>query len=299
LTDQGNDHNHSYRAGPSARNGIRAKAASVNDACGFFHALASARRVIQRFAPPLSRGLMASMKRRFQYSLRTLLVALTVVSVVVGISVQRARRQRDAVDAIRTKRGVMVQYDYEDEHSRSKNRSGTAAQPFNARLLGIDMVADVVGVMVMGWRGSDAPFDDSDMALVSAFSKLKYLRLDGTKVTDHGLGSLVDLRHLKSVYLRGSPVTDAGVKYIAQLPELSALILDCPNAINEAAFAMLAQSPSLTFLDLRDTPITDSDLLELARSNTLKEIHLSGRQLSTNGQSAFERINTRCKLKVK
>ena len=241
---------------------------------------------------------MASMKRRIQYSLRTLLVALTVISVVLGISVQLAWRQRDVVDAIRKKTGVMVQYDYQDEHSRSKNPSGIAAQPLGAKLLGIDMVADVVGVTVMGWERGPAPFDDTDMALVSAFSKLKYLRLDGTKVTDHGLGSLVDLRHLKSVYLRGFPVTDAGVKYIAQLPELSALILDCPNAINEAGFAMLARSP-MTFLDLRDTPITDSDLLELARSNTLKEIHLSGRQLSSDGQSAFERINTRCKLKVK
>jgi hypothetical protein len=237
--------------------------------------------------------------KRFQFSLRTLLVALTVVSVVVGICVQRARRQRDAVDALRKKPRVTVQYDYEDEHSRSKDRSGTAAQPFGAKLLGIDMVADVVGVMVMGWEGQADPFDDTDMALVGVLSKLRYLRLDGTKVTDHGLESLVDLQHLKSVYLRGSPVTDAGVKCIAQLPELSALILDCPSPINEAGFALLARCPSLTFLDLRNTPITDSGLLELARSKSLKEIHLSGRQLSSDGQSAFERINTRCKLNVK
>ena len=243
---------------------------------------------------------MVSMKRRFQYSLRTLLVALTVFSVVVGIHGQRARRQRDVVDRLRAKRGVVVRYDYEWEHSRSTNRSGIAAPPLGTKPLGIDMVADVVGVMVLGWhRGSGTPFDDTDMALVSVLSKLEHLRLDGTKVTDHGLGSLVGLRHLKSLYLRGSSVTDMGVKDIAQLPELSALILDCPSPINEAGFDLLAQCPSLTFLDLRDTPITDSGLLELARSNSLKEIHLSGRQLSSNGQSAFEQINTRCKLNVK
>lgn len=238
------------------------------------------------------------MGRRFQFSLRTLLVVFTILSVWTGVYVQRARRQRDAVDFLRQQPGVDVQYDYED--ASKKLGSGSAVKPLSAQLLGIDMVANVSGVMVLGWdKRRAAPFDDADLVQVGAFPKLKHLRLDGTKVTDRGLSSLAYLRHLQSLYLRGSSVTESGLAYVSQLPELKAMILDCPISINQEGYAFLAQAPSLRFLDLRETPVTDSNLLRLSRSESLRELHVSGRNLTAAGPTEFQRSNPRCKLKLR
>lgn len=173
-------------------------------------------------------------------------------------------------------------------------------KPLSAQLLGIDMVANVSGVMVLGWdKRRAAPFGDADLAHIGAFPKLKQLRLDGTNVTDRGLRSLVYLRHLQSLYLRGSPVTENGLAFIPQLPELSAMILDCPTPISQTGLALLAQTPSLRFLDLRETPVSDSDLLQLSRSGSLRELHVSGRHLTAAGQDSFQRSNPGCKLRLR
>lgn len=238
------------------------------------------------------------MRRRFQFSLRALLAVFTAVCVWTGVYVEGARRQRDAVDTLRDRVGVSIKYDYE---RASRNAESTSPNPpFGAHLLGIDMVANVSGVMVLGWQDrSGVPFDDVDVAQIRAFPKLKHLRLDRTSVTDRGLVSLVGLRQLNSLYVRGSPLTENGISTISQLPRLNALILDLPSPIHEAAFAMLAQAPALEFLDLRETPITDSDLRQLARSASLKELHVSARQVTAAGVDAFRQLNSACKLKLR
>lgn len=215
------------------------------------------------------------MRRQFQFSLRALLVVFTAVCVWTGAYVQRARRQCDAVAALRNRAGILIEYDYE----RASRQTGgvTANQPFGAHVLGIDMVANVSDVMVMPWqRRSGVPFGDVDLAQISAFPKRKHLRLDGTNVTDRGLASLVGLRHLNFLYLR-----------------------DSPRAITDAAFSMLAKAPDLEFLDLRETPVTDSGLRQLARSPSLKELHVSSRHVTAAGRAAFGQSNSACRLKLR
>ena len=43
------------------------------------------------------------------------------------------------------------------------------------------------------------------------FTKLQYLGIDGTKITDAGLVHLKGLTNLQSLHIGGNKVTDAGV----------------------------------------------------------------------------------------
>ncbi|MEX0714565.1 MAG: hypothetical protein WD278_19670, partial [Pirellulales bacterium] len=91
-----------------------------------------------------------------QYSISTLLLAVTILGVVLGLVTNRAERQRRAVAAIR-ELGATVRYDFEPDNPRGLMALGRppAANPpvqelpgpdWLCRILGVDYFADVVYV---------------------------------------------------------------------------------------------------------------------------------------------------------
>ncbi len=68
-------------------------------------------------------------------------------------------------------------------------------------------------------------FSDELSDQLADFTNLKKLQLQGTRITDEGLGFLAELPHLQVLNLYGTAVTDAGLKAIGQLPELKQVYL--------------------------------------------------------------------------
>mgnify|MGYP006268623721 CR=1 FL=1 len=68
-------------------------------------------------------------------------------------------------------------------------------------------------------------FSDELTGQFAEFTNLKKLQLQGTRVTDAGLGFLSELPHLQVLNLYGTAVTDQGLKAIGQLPELKQVYL--------------------------------------------------------------------------
>jgi Leucine rich repeat len=149
-------------------------------------------------------------RRWFQFSLKTLLVALTLLCLGPGgyLTYERARRQR--------------QWRIADEIERMGGE--LAYVPPNARgrywsegILGDEI--ELIGVIFSGNGG----LTDDDLALLEAFPNLQQLTLSHTKISDAGLVHIKKLKQLEWLDLSQTRVTDAGLVHIEGLNKLETL----------------------------------------------------------------------------
>ena len=126
-------------------------------------------------------------RRWFQFSLRTLFVLVTVLCVWLAVTVNRARKQREAVAAIEAVGGLVT---YEYQYDSSDTFSATAKPP------GPEWLRELVGE--------------------EYFVSVTFVGLQNTQVTDACLEHLKGLTNLETLNLIGTQVTDAGVKNLQQ-----------------------------------------------------------------------------------
>ena len=175
-------------------------------------------------------------RRRFRYSLRTLLLVFLVVSLGLGwftARMRKAARQRAAVSAITSLSGVVS---FDDEPAEFEGPPARSPAPrWLKDLLGDDFfrtavrvlafnngtmeyVADLPELRRLDFVGS--PATDAGLVHVRWLSRLEELNLADTQITDAGLEHLQSLTRLRRLHLRGTQVTDAGVKRLQQaLPD--------------------------------------------------------------------------------
>ena len=152
-------------------------------------------------------------RRRYQFSLRTLLVFVLLVSVGLswlGVKMNQARKQREAVEAI-VKAGGVVDYDYEmDEYGRATEATEPAAPAWLRKVFGDDLFREVT------CAGLGVNAGDAELEYVKGLTKLEYLDIFDSQVTDAGLEHLNGLTELKELMLLDTQVTDEGVKKLQQ-----------------------------------------------------------------------------------
>ena len=158
-------------------------------------------------------------RRFFRYSLRTLMIAVTVFCVWLGIATKRGRDQRLAVEVIR-EAGGSVSY---DDHVNLDPAGGSFSRGppgsfFDApgpewlrRLIGNEYFLSVQAVDL-----GETNADDANLVAIEQFSDLKVLSLYDTNITDAGLEHLKGLTKLFKLYLSNTLVTDEGVKRLQQ-----------------------------------------------------------------------------------
>ena len=180
--------------------------------------------------------------RRFQFSIRSLLLLTVVVAVLCGwfaAKMEEAKRQREAVDALRKLGGIVQGDDYYERAARiisaadavrklggavqgndyyervTRIRSSVRGQsPISGwlrRALGDDWFIDVINVYLSPTYPSPSKVNDSDLKYLERFTRLRAVKLDRTQVTDAGLEHLNGLAELQYLFLDETQVTDAGV----------------------------------------------------------------------------------------
>lgn len=155
------------------------------------------------------------MSRRFQFSLRAMLVFITVICVWLGTHVERAMRQQEAVAVILRLHGkVAYSRDYDPvdpDGIRLRNFVDDGRQRE-----WIDYFDDVRFV----WFPGNA--SDENCKHVEKIYSLRRLALDGRGLTDAGLKRLYRLSRLEELWLIETSVTDVGVnKLKSALPHCS------------------------------------------------------------------------------
>ena len=198
---------------------------------------------------------------RFQFSLRTLLLAVTVCAVACSwfaVRKLRASRQRAAIEALGDR--VWVVYDYELDAGGLRIEGVQPPGPAWLRnLLGNDFFADAAAV----WGSTD--FDDDDMAHLKGFPRLRYLNVFNSRLTDAGLAHLKNLPELENLGLGGTRITDAALVHLQQLPKLEALGLDS-TAVTDTGLMHLHDLAGLKRLGLFDTKATPQGIQRLEQA---------------------------------
>ena len=167
--------------------------------------------------------------------------------------VRKARRQREAVEAIKDlglQTGPAFLYNYAVDSSGDLHRDALPPTPaWLRRLFGDDFFATVVYVNLscdsfpppafsdewlehiealtgvetlmlnqLAYVGRPRLVTDAALVHVKGLRRLKRLRLSGTDVTDAGLEDLKGLKRLKDLTLSYTYVTDAGLRHLTGLP---------------------------------------------------------------------------------
>lgn len=187
-----------------------------------------------------------SRHRWFRFSLRTLLLLVTVCSGLfgwLGMHVRHTREQWNAVRRIERLRCVVC---YESKSPK-----------WLLDLIGIDLFADVTSVYTFGEN-----FFDVDFAQIRGFTHVKLLTLGDARITDDGLANLERLTELRYLSLDGTQISDAGLAHLEQLTKLRHLNLS-NTQITDAGLVHLRGLTRLKDLDLRDTQVTDTGCDEL------------------------------------
>jgi len=188
-------------------------------------------------------GVAVVFRRRFQFSLRTLLALVVVVALPcswMAVEMKKAREQNAAVAAIVMTQGDVMYDDVSWGRKKLGSRLGwglagkPSASEWQLWLFGHDFVANVAAA-TMGSNSRDSDLEclgglpgivavhlnrtsvtDRALEHVKGLANVKMLDLEGTQVTDDGLHHLIDLTELRQLDLSGTKVTAEGVAKLQQ-----------------------------------------------------------------------------------
>jgi hypothetical protein len=155
---------------------------------------------------------------RFQFSLRGLLLLLTVIAVGCWYFTSSYRNKARAIARLE-ELGASICYDFNWPRPGVWNGSTDApGKPWLKGVLGEHYAAEPVEVQLFihsNMRPEE--FSDEDAILVSRVPTIEWLALFDTKLTDEGLMYLGAIRDLGRLDVEGTLVTKAGVKKFRQL----------------------------------------------------------------------------------
>ena len=201
-----------------------------------------------------------------RFRLRTLLLLLTAVGVWLGLTVEQARRQRQAVTAILSAGGT-IKYVH-DEHF-DLPQSAPPGPRWLRRLIGDEFFFHVDGVIFRESRAKP-----SDLVHLKTFRKLRLLSLAGIKVSDDDVRNVV-AHHPALIWLDlgDTGVSDKALAYLAPL-KLTWLGLS-GNELSDASLVHLRAFPGISVLVLGRNKLRGDGLAHLAAMRKLKTLNLS------------------------
>ena len=227
-------------------------------------------------------------RRRFQFSIRSLLVMVVAVALPcswLAVEMKKASEQREAVGAIK-KAGGGVLYDWQFDANGATNSNSEPPGPIWLRsLLGEDFFQSVRIVFLEGKHVTDAELEH-----LKGLGQLPELHLGGTQVTDAGLEHLRGLSNLQILLLGSTQVTDGGLEHVKGLGKLQILSLR-NTQVTDAGLEHLKGLSKLQELDIFGTQITDAGLEHLAGLSQLHKLYLDNTQVTDAGLEHLKRLS--------
>jgi hypothetical protein len=234
-------------------------------------------------------------RRWFRFSLRMLLVVVTVLCVWLGFKVNAARRQKEAVELI-LKAGGTITYDYQWVSSPNGQKvfDAKALPPgpnWLHELIGDEFFRNAASVFLQ-----DGVIDESDFSHLSGLDTLTEILLCNVRIVsrntglrrpiqDSDLGTLGQLTQLRSVDLGNVEIKGFGLASFMHLKELRNFRLGFNHAYQPAAPALeqIGKITTLQTLYLNGFHIDNDELLQLRNLTNLKILSLADTDISDAG----------------
>ncbi|MGO9111573.1 MAG: leucine-rich repeat domain-containing protein [Thermoguttaceae bacterium] len=235
-------------------------------------------------------------RRRFQFSVRSLLVLVVVVAMPcswIAVEIRATKKEREAIEAVR-KAENWVFYDFEMDASEKKMANPEPPQPaWLRRLLGDEFFCDVVEVHAT---------TNAAIKNVESFPELRtlftYSPASGdnpAEVTDVALDRIGACSHLETLHLRHTSITDEGLRHLAGLTNLKHLDVQ-DTKITDAGLENLQALSRLEILDIRSNDIADMGLKHLEGLRSLKLLTLFGTKVTDEGVRKIQEAMPKCEV---
>lgn len=215
--------------------------------------------------------------RWLQFSMRTMLVVVSMTCVALAVWVAPVERQRRAVAAIKALGGRVTYVE---------NKSASVS-PF-WRWLPQAYQDEVEEVSLTGTNVTD-----TELAHLGALTGLQKIYLYDTRLTDAGLAHLKCLTKLKKLELNHNQVTDAGLAHLREMIGLQRLGLS-GTQVTDAGLAQLQGLTGLQWLTLDQTQITDAGVPCLQRLTELEVLSLRGTHVTGAGLAQLREALPNC-----
>lgn len=236
-------------------------------------------------------------KRRWRprFSLRALMIAMTVACIVLGWMghrVHRARVQREAVAALKSVT-MDIMYDWEcDARDRAAipgYRGEPAGPDWLRELIGGEYFQEVQEVCIEVDWNTDLAVLDHVADLPHAQTLVIVNQNNYAKPKDLDLRFLAHLRNLECLFVCELRVDDACIAQIGRRTSLRSLGL--PSCVVRAeSFQHLLNLPNLEKLALWSTRTDDAVLNTIGQMRTLKELNLSSTDITGDGLAALAEL---------
>jgi Leucine Rich Repeat (LRR) protein len=228
-------------------------------------------------------------RRWFQFSLRTLLVVMVLVSAAVGligIRMQRARRQEAGAAAI-TAIGGSALYEV-----ASKQPGWSLPTDLARPWLGDDFFDSVVEVEVDLKPADTTPRHLAIWNAIGDLPQLRKLRVDYPKRyprSRFNIGPIRRLSNLRQLKIRDAQIAGDDLLPLTGMPALETLDLS-HNQIADDAWRHLADVPRLHTLNASYSFVTDAGAAQLAQCRHLRHLVLTRANITDRGAAELARI---------
>lgn len=228
--------------------------------------------------------------RWFQFTIRSVLVLMTVVAVGFGLWVSQFHRRQQALSALRGVASLgkppgmvsiggpqTIRFEYPPA------AIWLYRQNWLQKIIGCDFFDEPVEITLTaapsrhGGRVSDA-----DLRTLRELQTVKRLSLDLTDVGEQGMPYLRGLTNLEQLNVAASKAGDDALANMAKLSKLARLDLS-DTLITDTGLPHLANLSSLGYLNLQRTKVTDHGARWLKNLVQLKYLNLNGTALTDDG----------------
>jgi hypothetical protein len=233
---------------------------------------------------PPKRASLKPKLRWFQFSLRTMMVAVTLSCIAggwFGMKLRAARRQHAVVEQL-NQRDFPYWYDYQSDETGQTNYNAPPRGPEWLRnLLGFDFFNHVTEVHIGGDHART--LDDQTFRAILALPDLQTLDIAETAIMDQRLSWLPEAHRLTWLSVEGQQVTDLGLGHICRCSELKRLGISSRTKVTPKGLMQIARLKNLEELWLSDQPVTDDVLRALRGENNLTSLALYGTPVTDAG----------------
>ena len=221
------------------------------------------------------RFFVAAYRRRFQFSLRTLLILVAVVSLGLGLLVK-------PLNECRRKQAELRAFELANRLGGQVAEDGWADIRFDGiRLDGVDL-QDLDGYPGFRLGLTNTSVSEEVVTHLRVLRNLKYLDLSGSKVDDAALVRLKGLPSLRGLILMNTSITDDSLRHLEGLVNVRSLFLD-GTQITGPGLSHMKSLSNLGVLCLRNTPVTDDGLEHLKELKSLRYLYLMNTRVTDAG----------------